>query len=77
MKLILFFHDKCVTILKYLFFDNKLLTEVEGVPPDGARTITLLSIGDDVDSVENVAGGTIIRSLSLLFVSAKMNQLII
>jgi len=42
MKWILFFHIKWVTILKYLFFDNKLLTEVEGVPPDGARTITLL-----------------------------------
>lgn len=54
-------------------YKNKFstLTEVDGVP-DGARTITLLSIGEDVVSVENVVGGTMIKSLSLLTVSAKI-----
>lgn len=34
-----------------------LLTEVDGVPPEGARTITLLSIGDDdVLSEEKAVG---------------------
>lgn len=48
-----------------------ILTEVEGVPPEGARTITLLSIGDDALSVENEVGGTMIKSRSLLAVSAE------
>jgi len=45
---------------------------VDGVPPEGALTITLLSIGDVV-SVK-VLVGTIIKSLSLLVISAEISN---
>jgi len=41
---------------------------VDGVPPEGALTITLLSIGDGAS--EKVLVGTIIKSRSLLVISA-------
>lgn len=48
------------------------LTEVDGVPPEGALTITLLSIGDVVS--DKVLVGTIIKSRSLLVISAVIDN---
>lgn len=45
---------------------------MDGVPPEGALTITLLSIGDVVS--EKVLVGTIIKSRSLLVISAVISN---
>lgn len=57
-----------IICLVYIF----KLTEVDGVPPEGALTITLWSIGDAVS--EKVLVGTIIKSRSLLVMSAVISN---